>query len=102
VAVLGANIFATEAGVHQDGLIKDPDTYLPFRPEMVGAPGIRLVLGPHSGRAAFSQGLAKLDISLPDDELERLIDWAKKQPKDAFAREKNLLRQGIEFLKTSA
>ena len=41
----GSNIFATEAGIHQDGLLKNPDTYLPFRPETVGADGIQLVLG---------------------------------------------------------
>ncbi|MFM7055608.1 MAG: pyruvate carboxyltransferase, partial [Planctomycetota bacterium] len=50
----GANIFATEAGIHQDGLFKNPDTYLPFRPETVGGGEISLVLGRHSGRRAFS------------------------------------------------
>ena len=48
----GSNVFATEAGIHQDGLLKNPDTYLPFRPEVVGAKGIQLVLGRHSGRRA--------------------------------------------------
>ncbi|MFK7818109.1 MAG: pyruvate carboxyltransferase, partial [Planctomycetaceae bacterium] len=42
--IAGANIFATEAGIHQDGLLKNPDTYLPYRPEAVGANGIELVL----------------------------------------------------------
>ena len=80
-AVLGANVFATEAGVHQDGLIKDPDTYLPYRPEMVGAPGIRLVLGPRSGRAAFARGLKRLGYDPSDDQLDRVTAWAKGQPK---------------------
>ena len=50
----GANIFATEAGIHQDGLLKNPDTYLPFRPEVVGGGELQLVLGRHCGRKAVA------------------------------------------------
>ena len=64
-AVTGANIFATAAGVHQDGLLKHPDTYLPFRPETVGAPGISLPLSPLSGKAALARRLAECGIA-PD------------------------------------
>ncbi|HAW30198.1 MAG TPA: pyruvate carboxyltransferase, partial [Planctomycetaceae bacterium] len=58
--VAGSNIFATEAGIHQDGLLKNPDTYLPYRPETVGETGIRLVLGRHSGRKAILHRLHEL------------------------------------------
>ena len=77
----GANIFATEAGIHQDGLLKNPDTYLPYRPERVGASGIQLVLGRHSGRRAVAHRLR--EIGLPDDErtVMNVIDLIKRQPK---------------------
>jgi 2-isopropylmalate synthase len=48
-AIVGANAFAHEAGIHQDGVLKNPLTYEILRPESVGAPGSRLVLGKHSG-----------------------------------------------------
>ncbi|MBV9440215.1 MAG: pyruvate carboxyltransferase [Candidatus Eremiobacteraeota bacterium] len=53
-AVVGRNVFATSAGIHQDGLLKDEATYLPFAPALVGGPGVRLVLGKHSGRAGIA------------------------------------------------
>lgn len=77
----GDNIFATEAGIHQDGLLKNPDTYLPFRPETVGAEGIQLVLGRHSGRKAVAHRLQEL--SLPADEamVAEIVDAIKSLPK---------------------
>jgi len=48
-AIVGANAFAHEAGIHQDGVLKNPLTYEIMRPELVGSPGTRLVLGKHSG-----------------------------------------------------
>ena len=64
--VIGRNVFATEAGIHQDGLLKNPDTYLPYRPELVGVDGIELVLGRHSGKAAVANRLER--AGLPHDE----------------------------------
>ena len=49
-AVVGANAFAHEAGIHQDGILKNPLTYEIILPEKVGVPARRLVLGKHSGR----------------------------------------------------
>src|SRR5207248_6217489 len=49
-AVVGRNAFAHEAGIHQDGVLKDPRTYEIMRPQDVGQPSARLVLGRHSGR----------------------------------------------------
>ncbi len=77
----GDNIFATEAGIHQDGLLKNPDTYLPFRPEKVGAKGIRLVLGRHSGRRAVAHRLHELGIELSDEQVLAVLDGIKDVPK---------------------
>lgn len=77
----GANIFATEAGIHQDGLLKNPDTYLPYRPEKVGAEGIRLVLGRHSGRRAVADRLTTLNIEPTDAVVEQVLDGLKSLPK---------------------
>ena len=77
----GDNIFATEAGIHQDGLLKNPDTYLPFRPEKVGAKGIRLVLGRHSGRRAVAHRLHELGIELSDEQVLAVLDGIKEVPK---------------------
>ncbi len=93
--VVGRNVFETEAGIHQDGLLKHPDTYLPFRPEAVGAPGIRLVLGKHSGRAAFSERLESLGWKLSSGELDLVVDFAKAANKDAWRDEETLLRGAV-------
>ncbi len=77
----GANIFATEAGIHQDGLLKNPDTYLPFRPETVGADGIQLVLGRHSGRKAVAHRLEQIGVDAADDLVATVVEAIKRQPK---------------------
>jgi len=79
--VAGANTFATEAGIHQDGLLKHPDTYLPYRPELVGAEGVRLVLGRHSGRQAVAHRLGELGLELSDRAVQRVLDGIKRVPK---------------------
>ena len=77
----GDNIFASEAGIHQDGLLKNPDTYLPFRPEKVGADGIQLVLGRHSGRRAVSHRLEQLQISVSDGVVGQVVEQIKQRPR---------------------
>ena len=77
----GDNIFATEAGIHQDGLLKNPDTYLPYRPEAIGAQGIRLVLGRHSGRRAVAHRLQELGMELSDEQVLEVLDGIKDVPK---------------------
>lgn len=79
--VSGRTIFATEAGIHQDGLLKNIDTYLPFRPEMVGASGVELVLGRHSGRRAVAHHLEQLGLCATDAVVERVLDGIKEVPK---------------------
>ncbi len=77
----GENIFATEAGIHQDGLLKNPDTYLPYRPEVVGGGPIRLVLGRHSGRSAVAHRLAELGITATDELVASVLEGIKQLPK---------------------
>ncbi len=77
----GSNIFATEAGIHQDGLLKNPDTYLPFRPEKVGAEGIRLVLGRHSGRRAVAHHLEEMGFQPTDEQVLEVLEEIKRLPK---------------------
>jgi 2-isopropylmalate synthase len=68
-AVVGRNAFAHEAGIHQDGVLKDRRTYEIMRAEDVGAPWNPLVLGKHSGRHAVQRRCADLGFELEGDEL---------------------------------
>lgn len=66
-AIVGANAFAHEAGIHQDGVLKKRETYEIMRAQDVGWDTNKLVLGKHSGRAAFKARLEDLGISFDDD-----------------------------------
>ncbi|MES2179660.1 MAG: 2-isopropylmalate synthase [Gemmatimonadota bacterium] len=66
-AIVGANAFAHEAGIHQDGMLKHSSTYEIISPETVGADGSTLVLGKHSGRHALRKRLSALGYELPED-----------------------------------
>ncbi len=101
-AVVGANVFATSAGVHQDGLLKHPDTYLPFRPEAVGADGIRLPLSPLSGKAALALRLSELGITLSPEELSRASRIVKNAGKEAWTDEEGLLRRAAAAAREAA
>ena len=68
-AVVGANAFAHESGIHQDGMLKNEQTYEIMRPDTVGAGKSRLVLGRQSGRHAFRARLAELGYMLDDASL---------------------------------
>jgi len=70
-AIVGANAFAHEAGIHQHGVIVNPLTYEIMRPEDVGVPASRLVMGKHSGRHAFARVLAEQGVHLPEEALDR-------------------------------
>jgi 2-isopropylmalate synthase len=78
-AIVGANAFAHESGIHQDGMLKNRGTYEIMTPESVGLSKSNLVMGKHSGRHAFKDKLKELGIALGDNALE-----------DAFARFKTL------------
>jgi 2-isopropylmalate synthase len=70
-AIVGRNAFAHEAGIHQDGVIKDPSTYEIMTPELVGVPESQLVLGKHSGRNALNRRYLALGYELSEDALDR-------------------------------
>jgi 2-isopropylmalate synthase len=78
-AIVGSNAFSHEAGIHQDGVLKEPRTYEIMTPESIGLSKSNLVMGKHSGRHAFSSRLKELGFNLSADELEK-----------AFTRFKNL------------
>ncbi len=78
-AIVGANAFAHEAGIHQDGVLKHAGTYEIMTPESVGLTKSILVLGKHSGRHAFKEKVASLGYNLGDNALQ-----------DAFKRFKDL------------
>jgi 2-isopropylmalate synthase len=67
-AIVGANAFAHEAGIHQDGMLKDADTYQIIDPAVLGVV-MTLPLGKHSGRHAFSKACAHAGLTLDEDEL---------------------------------
>ncbi len=73
-AIVGANAFAHESGVHQDGMLKERSTYEIMRPQDVGIDATELVLGKHSGRHAFKHHLTEMGLSLSEDELERAYE----------------------------
>lgn len=77
-AIVGANAFAHEAGIHQDGVLKERTTYEIMRPEDIGIPSSKIVLGKHSGRHAFKARLEELGYSLSEEELNRTFERFKK------------------------
>jgi 2-isopropylmalate synthase len=76
-AIVGRNAFAHESGIHQDGMLKNSETYEIMTPASVGLSNSTLVLGKHSGRAAFSQRLRELGFRVEGRELEALVDRLK-------------------------
>jgi 2-isopropylmalate synthase len=69
-AIVGANAFAHEAGIHQDGMLKNPMTYEIMRPEDIGLSTNKLVLGKHSGRHALKDRLKEMGYELSEEELQ--------------------------------
>jgi len=76
-AIVGQNAFAHEAGIHQDGMLKERSTYEIMRPEDVGVPQTELVLGKHSGRHALRQRVIDLGYHLDDGQLEKVYEAFK-------------------------
>ncbi len=78
-AIVGKNAFIHEAGIHQDGMLKDRSTYEIIKPEDIGLQSSKLILGKHSGRHAFIKRIEELGFKLKKGDLEK-----------AFTRFKNL------------
>jgi 2-isopropylmalate synthase len=77
-AVVGANAFAHESGIHQDGVLKNKQTYEIIEPEMVGLNSNKMVLGKHSGSHAFKERCKELGIHLQADEEKKLFHAFKE------------------------
>jgi 2-isopropylmalate synthase len=93
-AIVGGNAFAHEAGIHQDGVIKDKATYEIMTPESVGWRGTSMVMGKHSGRHAFSQRIQELGFSLSPDQVEA----AFADFKDLADRKKDVFDEDLEAI----
>jgi len=77
-AVIGKNAFAHESGIHQDGVLKNPETYEIISPALIGEEEVPLVLGKHSGRAAFRDRAIKMGFDLTDEKLNKAFQEFKK------------------------
>jgi 2-isopropylmalate synthase len=93
-AIVGANAFAHESGIHQDGLLKSKLTYEIMRPESVGITKSSLVLGKHSGRHAFRERIEELGYSFSDSE----INLAFKRFKALSDMKKYVYDEDIEMI----
>ncbi|QWU17508.1 2-isopropylmalate synthase [Paenibacillus sophorae] len=90
-AIVGANAFAHESGIHQDGMLKEKTTYEIMTPETIGLKESKLVLGKHSGRHAFRDKLTDLGYDLPDD----VLNAAFSRFKDLADRKKEVSDEDI-------
>jgi len=93
-AIVGANAFRHESGIHQDGVIKMPITFEIIDPKTIGIPASSLVLGKLSGRHALRERLAELGYSLNEEDFNRIF-WAFKQLAD---KKKEVTDRDIESL----
>ncbi|MFC1764782.1 2-isopropylmalate synthase [Planctomycetota bacterium] len=82
-AIVGANAFAHESGIHVDGLLKEKSTYEIMTPESIGLTGSRMVMGRHTGRAGFADRCRQMSFRLSDEELQqayqRFLEVADKK-----------------------
>jgi 2-isopropylmalate synthase len=93
-AIVGRNAFAHESGIHQDGMLKNTQTYEIMTPESVGVSKTSLVMGKHSGRAAFRSKLKEMGYEIGDNQLEDAFNRFK-----ALAdRKKHVYDEDIEAL----
>lgn len=77
-AIVGKNAFAHESGIHQDGMLKNPETYEIITPALIGESAVPLVLGKHSGRHAFKDRAETMGFDLSDDKINRAFAEFKK------------------------
>ena len=93
-AIVGRNAFAHESGIHQDGMLKNTQTYEIMTPASVGVSKTSLVMGKHSGRAAFRDKLKELGFELGENAFED----AFKRFKDLADRKKHVYDEDLEAL----
>ncbi|SDH37961.1 2-isopropylmalate synthase [Alloyangia pacifica] len=97
-AIVGKNAFAHESGIHQDGMLKNKETFEIMRPEDVGLAGTSLPLGKHSGRAALRAKLKDLGVDVGDNQLKDIF----VRFKDLADRKKEVFDEDILALVTAA
>ena len=93
-AIVGANAFAHESGIHQDGMLKHETTYEIMRPADIGLSSNSLVLGKHSGRHALKNRLQEMGYELSEDQLKELF----KAFKELADKKKEIQNEDIEAL----
>ncbi|MDN5332252.1 MAG: 2-isopropylmalate synthase [Tepidanaerobacteraceae bacterium] len=93
-AIVGANAFAHESGIHQHGVLAERSTYEIMTPESIGLPSNRIVLGKHSGRHAFFHRLKELGYDIPEEEALKAFEKFK----DLADRKKEVTDEDIEAI----
>ena len=93
-AIVGANAFAHEAGIHQDGMLKNPMTYEIMRPADIGLSTNKLVLGKHSGRHALRERLKEIGYDLSEEEIKIVF----KKFKDLADKKKHIMDEDLEAI----
>ena len=93
-AIVGENAFAHEAGIHQDGVLKNALTYEIMTPESIGRASNELVLGKHSGRHAFRERLEELGLEVSGEDFQRVF----KRFKDLADAKKTIYNQDLEVI----
>jgi len=95
-AIVGANAFAHEAGIHQDGVLKNPMTYEIMKPETIGLSTNKLVLGKHSGRHALRSRLRQMGYDLSDEEINLVFNKFK----ELADKKKHVVDEDLEVIVT--
>ena len=93
-AIVGANAFAHEAGIHQDGVLKNPMTYEIMKPEAIGLHTNKMVMGKHSGKHALLSHIKSMGYDLSDEELKTVF----KKFKDLADKKKTIVDEDLEAL----
>ena len=95
-AIVGANAFAHEAGIHQDGVLKNPMTYEIMKPETIGLSKNKMILGKHSGRHALREHLKDLGYDLSDEEVQLVF----VKFKELADKKKHVVDEDLEVIVT--
>jgi 2-isopropylmalate synthase len=95
-AIVGANAFAHEAGIHQDGVLKNRMTYEIMKPETIGLSANKLVLGKHSGRHALREHLKDLGYDLSNEEVNLVFEKFK----ELADKKKHIVDEDLEVIVT--
>lgn len=93
-SIIGANAFAHESGIHQDGFLKHPQTYEIMTPQSVGRAGSEMVLGKHSGRAGVAARLKELGFTLSEEQVQQVFEAVKR----LADKKKQIFSEDVEAL----